>query len=69
MSDKENETTNEEEESSFTPMSFSKEIFDSIYTAVESLAGSVIKLENQMSEVGEILSQLDARIEKLENNE
>ena len=69
MSDKENETTNEEEESSFTPMSFSKEIFESIYTAVESLASSAIKLENQMSEVGEILSQLDARIERLENNE
>ena len=69
MSDKENETASEEEESSFTPMSFSKEIFDSIYTAVESLASSAIKLENQMSEVGEILSQLDARIEKLENNE
>ena len=57
------------EEAVFTPMRFSKEIFDSIYQSVEAIAGLVIKIGPQLDEFSQILADLDRRVEKLENNE
>ena len=57
------------EEVVFTPMRFSKEIFDSIYESMEAIANVVMKVGPQLDEFSQILSDLDRRLEKLENNE
>ena len=57
------------EEVVFTPMRFSKEIFDSIYQSMEAIANVVMKVGPQLDEFSQILSDLDRRLEKLENNE
>ena len=57
------------EEVVFTPMRFSKEIFDSIYQSMEAIANLVMKVGPQLDEFSQILSDLDRRLEKLENNE
>ena len=53
----------------FTPMRFSKEIFNSIYESIEAIANLVVKVGPQLDEFSQILSDLDRRLEKLENNE
>ena len=63
-------STNEEPssptETDFKPLSFTQQLFDSIYDAIESVAVMAIETKDSVSQFMQIVTSLDERIEKLE---
>ena len=45
---------------------FTKEVFDGIYASVEAVAMTAIANKSAIDELGQIISELDKRIEELE---
>lgn len=57
---------NEETEKKTVFLQFTKEVFDGIYASVEAVAMTAIANKSAIDELGQIISELDKRIEELE---